>query len=355
MTKKIKFPLEMNKGVQVRTIGELKENFDVEKILEYFVDGKLQTWLEDRYYEEEAEKISALSISDKELKSHLASVFGIEYYSSEIIDVKVIESRNKKSKLLRQVCNEEEILRNIDSVVFNQEELNDIMLTKPDKVYLFDGVYTIDTNICYITYSGIGDVTVSLKGDGYIDLDGDRIVFKNVKLSSDMEISINANLSTDITICDNILQKIEWIVYAEKRIVRLEELLNDQNINFMDYVNSASWVKVPQKNDPCEITSIYKKDKNSNRDEELISGLDNVFTMEYNNDYVVYATYTGWYSESTKAIIKSINLKDNNIIGAHIVGKYWNLAANLTITDYGIYWRHYESGDTSFEGTLLDL
>ena len=31
MAKRIKFPLEMGNGVQVRTIEELRENFDIEK------------------------------------------------------------------------------------------------------------------------------------------------------------------------------------------------------------------------------------------------------------------------------------------------------------------------------------
>ena len=57
---KIKFPLEMANGVQARTLNDLKENFDIEKVTGYFLDGKLQTWLEDRYYEDEAEAISFL-------------------------------------------------------------------------------------------------------------------------------------------------------------------------------------------------------------------------------------------------------------------------------------------------------
>lgn len=31
----VKFPLEMKNGVQVRNISELKENFDIEKVVGY--------------------------------------------------------------------------------------------------------------------------------------------------------------------------------------------------------------------------------------------------------------------------------------------------------------------------------
>ena len=49
MARKIRFPLKMKNGAEVRTLDELKENFDLESVLGYFADGKLSTWLADRY------------------------------------------------------------------------------------------------------------------------------------------------------------------------------------------------------------------------------------------------------------------------------------------------------------------
>ena len=68
MAKKIKFTLEMKDGVQVRTLEDLQENFDIEKVVGYFSDGKLQTWLDERYYEDEAEAISKLSKDDENFR-----------------------------------------------------------------------------------------------------------------------------------------------------------------------------------------------------------------------------------------------------------------------------------------------
>ena len=50
MPKKIKFALEMKDGVKVRTIEDLRDSFDIEKAISYFLDGKLLEWLQDRYY-----------------------------------------------------------------------------------------------------------------------------------------------------------------------------------------------------------------------------------------------------------------------------------------------------------------
>lgn len=52
----IKFPLKMKNDIEVRDLEGLKENFDIKKVVGYFLDGKLLKWLEARYYEEELEK-----------------------------------------------------------------------------------------------------------------------------------------------------------------------------------------------------------------------------------------------------------------------------------------------------------
>ena len=48
--RKIKFALELRDGEQARSMEELREHFDMEKIIGYFQDGKLVEWLDDRFY-----------------------------------------------------------------------------------------------------------------------------------------------------------------------------------------------------------------------------------------------------------------------------------------------------------------
>ena len=45
MAKKIKFALKMKDGVEVRSFQELQENFDLNQVTAYFLDGRLETWL----------------------------------------------------------------------------------------------------------------------------------------------------------------------------------------------------------------------------------------------------------------------------------------------------------------------
>ena len=78
----------MVNGVQVRTLDELKENWDLEKVLNYYLNGKLQTWLTDRYYTELADAVASLSDIDDntELQHKLCGIFGIEI-ENDLVDV----------------------------------------------------------------------------------------------------------------------------------------------------------------------------------------------------------------------------------------------------------------------------
>ena len=55
MARKNKFPLKMANDIEVRSLDELRQHFDINKIVEYFRDGKLLEWLSDRYYDDEAD------------------------------------------------------------------------------------------------------------------------------------------------------------------------------------------------------------------------------------------------------------------------------------------------------------
>ena len=45
MAKKIKFALKMQDGAEVRNIEDLREHFDIDTVVGYFLDGRLLTWL----------------------------------------------------------------------------------------------------------------------------------------------------------------------------------------------------------------------------------------------------------------------------------------------------------------------
>ena len=135
MAKKIRFPLKMAEGKEVRSLDEFRENFDLEAVLEYYNKGKLLTWLEDRYLEGEAEAIRALDETGPDFHRQLCAVFQVKYTGNDV-DVEEIECRQERLKRLRTITNETEYIQNIDSVAFDQEELADLLDEGAEVIYL---------------------------------------------------------------------------------------------------------------------------------------------------------------------------------------------------------------------------
>lgn len=182
MARKIRFPLKMKNGAEVRTLDELKENFDLESVLGYFTDGKLATWLADRYYDEKAEAISALSADMPDLNAKLCEILEVEYQSDDdVADLEYIQRRNEKLRILSSFTDNKEILNNIDIVAMSQDELFDILDEQPEKVYLYGEKFSIPfgaKNVCYI---GVNNPLVIIDKDKYTDdFDEAGISFSNV-------------------------------------------------------------------------------------------------------------------------------------------------------------------------------
>ena len=142
-------------GVKARNISELKENFDIEKIICYFLDGKLKNWLDARYYEEEAEAIEQLDKNDETLAKKLCEIFDVEYQVEEI-NHEEIAKRNERLAKLKQFTADEEIIKNIDFVAFNQEELADLFDKNIRTIYLCEGDFNIPKSKNTLNYIQVG-------------------------------------------------------------------------------------------------------------------------------------------------------------------------------------------------------
>ena len=165
MAKKIRFPLKMKNGAEVRTLDELKENFDLESVLGYFTDGKLQTWLADRYYDEKAASVSELSTNmwAWELAEKLCEILEVEYQEEyNDINLEYIQRRNEKLRILSAFTDDKEILDNIDIVALRDFDLMDIQhmiengTIDTDKIYLYGEGFAISADIKNVCYIGIG-------------------------------------------------------------------------------------------------------------------------------------------------------------------------------------------------------
>ena len=208
MAKKIKFPLEMSNGEQVRTLDELKENFDIESVVGYFNDGRLLNWLQARYYDEEADKISALSKDDPQLQKKLCNIFGVESKDEEI-DVEEIANRQERLNRLKQYTDDKEILERVDLVAFNQEDLGDLLDEEKPLIYLCHNKFIIPLRETHKTYIGIGKAVAVIRSEEIVDFEEKHIKFKDVVFDDDYEnlikqtVSKGKNVTTAKNIADN--------------------------------------------------------------------------------------------------------------------------------------------------------
>lgn len=143
----------MKDGIEVRTLQELKEAFDLNQIIGYYLDGKLVTWLKDRYYDDLAEQIIALNSSVPESTRKLCEIFDVEYKKNDI-SIKTIGKRNSRIEKLKEITNDEKIIENADCVAFSQEELVDLLKKGVNTIYLCGTDFRIPL-IKEITYIGI--------------------------------------------------------------------------------------------------------------------------------------------------------------------------------------------------------
>lgn len=203
MAKKVKFPLDMGNEVYVRTLEELKENYNSEKVTEYFLDGRLLTWLEDRYFDDEAEQVRELMEQDDKnnLAAKLGKIFGVEI--QEDVDVENLEIRREKLEKLRNITSDDNVLNNADLVAFSQEELGDLLDNGAEVIYLCGEKFRIPRSVENVRYIGVNKPTVTISGKGEIDLEASGIVFENCEFSDDTRARLAVKEETKAVVGNN--------------------------------------------------------------------------------------------------------------------------------------------------------
>ncbi len=155
---KIKSPLLMADGARVRTMEELREHFDIASVLAYYDNGKLCEWLENYYYDEEADKINALDLSSADIKEKICNILGVSCPGDEAgnIDLADISDKNKRIEKLKKFTADDEFLKAVDYVAFTQGELQNLLDGGAKKIYLcYEQEKFEIPNVEGVTYIGV--------------------------------------------------------------------------------------------------------------------------------------------------------------------------------------------------------
>ena len=182
LPRKIKFALEMADGVEVRSLGELRNHFDLDRVIECFSDGKLLEWLEDRYYDEEAELISTINKDDEHLPEELCKALGVDP-EKYVLDPEFIERIKEKKSILQQKTDDANIIKNAKITALNQEDLADLLDLDEPLIYLCGEEFHIPIRVAGKHYIGIFDKPkINIKATSQEELDANNIILENVEL-----------------------------------------------------------------------------------------------------------------------------------------------------------------------------
>lgn len=211
--RKIKFALEMKDGEQVRDLEALQEHFDLEKVIGYFQDGKLLEWLRDRFYDDEADAVSKLNGEDSDFGMRLCEIFHVESKGIEVESPEAIAWRNERLEQLKQYTADPEILRQVDVVAFNQDDLEEILHEEDTNVvYLCQNSFTFPSGMLRkrdMRYVGIGkNVEVTVKLADNSSLSDLNISFENVTVH---EVCVNTTMNKSTEKADESKERTsEW-------------------------------------------------------------------------------------------------------------------------------------------------
>lgn len=194
MVKKIRFPLEMENGVEVRSMEELRDNFSISRVLSYLKNGKLEVWLRDRFETDIADRIGQLELQAEDLAKKLCEIFDISFDEETEDEMKKSAARAERILLLRKCTDDEEFEEVIDSVAFNQDELYDLLDEEVYTIYLCGEKFSIPLAKEGVSYIGINQPTVVIDSKVEVDWVKKNISVDNVVFDQKyQEVVDNAN------------------------------------------------------------------------------------------------------------------------------------------------------------------
>lgn len=287
MAKKIRFPLEMENEVEVRSMEELRENFSIARVLSYLKNGKLEVWLRDRFETDIADFIGQLDSQSEELPKEVCEVFDISYDEEKkkiqrkikedwflcllkLLDLKLedydkyfcerfnVSYDKEVINAMRNNLRTEDIKDNeafINSVALNQVELYDIINEGSKTIYLFGKSFFIPLEKEGISYIGINQPTVVINSDELIDWTGKNILLRNIVFDSKYQVII-----------DRTNYELEILSYLENNYKLISRRIYEYNGKFLFFEHKTSSVlyMIDYETKRVEIIkNLYEQDVNS--------------------------------------------------------------------------------------------
>lgn len=201
--KRLRFHLEMEDGVEARTIDELREHFSMERVLLYYSDGRLLKWLRNNYLDEEAEAISELDPNDTELNRKICEILDVGYDKATKVSIEEVTGNKQRFAKLKDYTSDKRFYDVIDRIAFDQSELEKLLDKGTKEIYLCGDRFNIPLDKDGISYIGVNETTAVIDSEKSVDFKAKGICFQNVKFDEKYlrtleDERINADFSVPI-------------------------------------------------------------------------------------------------------------------------------------------------------------
>ena len=184
MARKVKFPLELKDGYLARSnIEEVREHFDLEKIIAQFHNGRLKIWLDDHYLPEMAEQVAGLDADATDLAAQLCTILGVEGVATEHVDSSLIQKREENRQRLSQYTTNPILCDMAECAAFEQSDLDRLIKEGAQEIILCNEKFHIPLNVKNKTYLGVGNAVAVIDSKTAVDFEALGIRF--VDLSFD--------------------------------------------------------------------------------------------------------------------------------------------------------------------------
>lgn len=209
MAKKIRFPLEMDNGVEVRSMEELRNNFSLGRVLEYIQNEKLVTWLRDRYENNIADAIAELDKTDSELPKKVSAVFDVPYDEKSEDALKQAAERAERIKLLKEFTDEKQFMDEIDKVAFDQNELYDLLDEEVKEIYLCGDRFAIPLSVTGVSYKGINNPVVVIDSKTEVDWLAKEITLEEVRFDEKYQAVVDSANATKEVLYEKLVETLK--------------------------------------------------------------------------------------------------------------------------------------------------
>ena len=148
-------------GKEIKTLTDLRENFNFSEAIEIQKSGALSKWLKELYYESEAENVHPIRFStwNSSEKKRFCNILGVDYASSLLDDEKAVFDSNRAK--LAELTDDINVLNNADVVAADQCQLATLINNGEKTIVLYNGEFSIPMSKLKITYYCVGSPKIT--------------------------------------------------------------------------------------------------------------------------------------------------------------------------------------------------